>query len=287
MIPAPFDHVRPDSLGAAVAALAADEDAKALAGGQSLVPLLRFRLAAPSTVVDLSGVDGLRGVADDGDALRIGALTTHHEVARDPLVAEHCALLAMAARTVADPAVRHRGTLGGSLAHADPAADLPAAALALGAEMEVEGPDGARTVPAPEFFADYLTTALEPGEVLAAVRVPKLTGWGFHYEKFTRTAQAWAVVGVAAAVRREDGAVAEARVGLANMAPVPVRAGEAERACGGAAGAEDLRAAGALAQGAGSPPSDLNGGADYRRHLAGVLAGRALARAAGMEAVQA
>ncbi|WP_017558106.1 FAD binding domain-containing protein [Nocardiopsis baichengensis] len=277
MIPAPFAYLRPDTLGAAVAALAADEEAKALAGGQSLIPLLRFRLAAPTTVVDLSGAEGLRGVREEGGAVRIGALTTHHEVARDPLVAEHCALLAMAARTVADPAVRHRGTLGGSLAHADPAADLPAAALALDAEMEVEGPDGARTVPAAEFFSDYLTTALEPGEVLAAVRVPKRTGWSFHYEKFSRTAQAWAIVGVAAAVRHRDGRVAEARIALANMGTVPVRAHEAEQACRDASGPEELRGAGALAGRAGSPPGDLHGGADYRRHLAGVLAGRALA----------
>ncbi len=179
MIPAQFDYVRAGSVDEAVAALAAGgDDAKVLAGGQSLIPLLRLRLSYPDVVVDVGRVEEMRGVRDDGDHLVIGAMTTHHDVIRDPLVKEHAGLIAEATATVADPAVRHRGTFGGALSHADPAGDLPAVALALDAELVIAGSGGRRTVPASEFFVDYLQTAVEPDEVLVEVRVPKLDRLG-------------------------------------------------------------------------------------------------------------
>ena len=284
MIPAKFEYVRPATVGDAVRALAdGGEDAKVIAGGQSLMPLLRLRLAFPDLLVDVGGLDELRGVTDAGDSLVIGARTTHHDVIRDPLIAQHCGLLAEAAGMVADPAVRHRGTLGGSLAHADPAGDLPAVAVALGATFLVRGPGGEREVAAGDFFVDYLTTSLQPGEILTGIRVPKLgDGWGYRYEKFHRTAQAWATVGVAALVRRSNGSVAEARIGLTNMGPTPLRATAAESAAAGAEASRDaLRAAAASADEGTNPPGDLHGAPDYRRHLARVLTGRALAAAAG------
>jgi aerobic carbon-monoxide dehydrogenase medium subunit len=284
MIPAKFDYVKPTSVGEAVQALASGgEDAKVIAGGQSLLPLLRLRLSYPSLLVDVGALDELRGVADVGDELLIGARTTHHQLVHDPLVGEHCGILAEAAATVADPAVRHRGTLGGSLAHGDPAGDLPAVAVALGATMVARGPGGERTIAASDFFMDYLTTALRPDEILTGVRVPKLGGgWGYRYEKFHRTAQAWAIVGVAALARRSNGHVAEARVGLTNMGSVPVRASAVEAAAAGAEATRDaLNAAAASAADGTEPPADLHGAPDYRRHLARVLTGRALAAAAG------
>jgi carbon-monoxide dehydrogenase medium subunit len=285
MIPAKFDYVRPSSLDDAVSALASGgEDAKVIAGGQSLLPLLRLRFSYPSVLVDVGGLDALRGVRDLGDSLEIGALTTHYELTRNPLIAAHCGLLAQAAGTIADPAVRHRGTIGGALAHADPAGDLPAVVTALDATLVATGPGGGeRTLTPDEFFTDYLTTALAPGEILTAIRVPKLDGWGYRYEKFHVTAQAWAIVGVAAVARRSDGHVAEARVGLTNMGSVPVRAHAVEAAASGAeASAAALAAAAASADEGTNPPTDLRGAADYRRHLARVLTGRALAAAAGV-----
>jgi len=284
MIPAKFDYVRPGSLDEAVAALAGGgDDAKVIAGGQSLLPLLRLRLASPELLVDLAGLEELRGVTDTGDALLIGARTTHYQLINDPLVAAHCGLLAQAARTVADPAVRHRGTLGGALAHADPAGDLPAVALALDATLIARGPGGEREIAADSFFAGYLTTSLQEGEILTAIRVPKLgPDWGYRYEKFHRTAQAWATVGVAALARRSNGIVAEARIGLTNMGQVPVRARAAESAAAGARATRDaLRAAAGHADEGTQPPGDLHGAPDYRRHLARVLTARALAAAAG------
>ena len=223
MIPAKFDYVRPSSLASAVQALAGGgEDAKVIAGGQSLLPLLRLRLAYPELLVDIGGLGGLAGVRDAGDELVIGAMTTHYSLIREPLIREHCGLIAETAATVADPAVRHRGTIGGSLAHADPAGDLPAVISALDATLVATGPGGDREITAADFFVDYLTTALDPAEILTAIRVPKLgPGWGFRYEKFQPTAQAWAIVGVAALARRENGHVAEARVGLTNMSHGP------------------------------------------------------------------
>jgi carbon-monoxide dehydrogenase medium subunit len=283
VIPASVDYVAPDSVAGVVSALAAaGEDAKLLAGGQSLLPVLRLRLAYPTMLVDLGKVAELRGVREDNGSLVIGAMTRHCDVINDPLIAAHAPLIAAATRTVADPAIRHRGTFGGSLSHADPAGDLPAVALALDAAFVIEGPGGRRTVPAADFFLDYLQTALSPDELLVEVHVPKLSGWGAHYEKFQRVAQAWAIVGVAAAVRVENGTIAEARVGLTNMGTVPVRARSVEAALVGVA--VDADAVGAATAGAAegtNPPSDLGGGADYRAHLATVLTRRAVLAAAG------
>jgi len=285
MIPGKFDYIRPSSLDEAVRALdEGGEDAKVIAGGQSLLPLLRLRLAYPELLVDVGGLGDLRGVRDEGDSLLIGALTTHDEVVHDPLITGHCGLLAEAAGMVADPAVRHRGTLGGSLAHADPAADLPAVVVALDATMIVRGPGGDRSIGAAEFFDDYLTTTMAANEILTGIRVPKLgPGWGYRYEKFHRTAQAWAIVGVAAIARRSNGQVEQARIGMANMGPVPVRARAAEAAAAGAdASREALRSAAERADEGTRPPADLHGAADYRRHLARVLTARALAVASGV-----
>jgi carbon-monoxide dehydrogenase medium subunit len=285
MIPAKFDYVRPGSVAEAVSALAnGGDDAKVIAGGQSLLPLLRLRLSYPELLVDVGGLDEMRGVTDVGDELLIGAGTTNYQLVHDPLIAAHCGLLAQAASTVADPAVRHRATFGGALAHCDAAGDLPAVALALDAVMIARGPDDEREIPAAEFFVDYLTSSLRPDEILTAIRIPKLgPDWGFRYEKFHRTAQAWATVGVAALVRRSNGSVAEARIGLTNMGSVPVRAAAAERAAVGVEASRDaLQAAAAHAAEGTNPPADLHGAPDYRRHLARVLTGRALAAAAGI-----
>ena len=284
MIPAKFDYVRPDTVGEAVQALAgAGDEGKVIAGGQSLLPLLRLRLAYPELLVDTGGLAELQGVSDAGDSLLIGAGTTHYQVTRDPLIAAHCGLLAQTAALIADPAVRHRGTIGGALAHADPAGDLPAVVTALDATLVAAGPSGTRSISPADFFTDYLTTSLAPGEILTAIRVPKLDGWGYRYEKFHVTAQAWAIVGVAAVARRDNGHVGAARVGLTNMGSVPVRAHAVEEAAtGAAASAAGLAAAAARADEGANPPSDLRGAADYRRHLARVLTGRALAAAAGV-----
>jgi carbon-monoxide dehydrogenase medium subunit len=284
VIPAAFDYVAPTTVDDAVRALSeAGEDAKVIAGGQSLMPVLRMRLAAPSVLIDLGRVAELRGIREDGDSLVIGAMATHYDVQRDALVREHASLLAEATDQVADPQVRHRGTFGGSLAHADPAGDLPAVALALDAEMVLRGMDGSRTVPAAEFFTDFFTTALRPTEILVEIRLPKTTGWSAHYEKFNRVAQAWSIVAVAAAVRVDGGNIAEARVGLTNMSSVPIRATAVEQALvGQPATAESIRAAAAHASDGTSPPSDGNADAAYRQHLAQVLTSRAVAAAAGV-----
>jgi len=284
MIPAAFDYARPGSIAEAVSALgAAGEDGKVLAGGQSLIPVLRLRMAYPSVLVDVGRIPELQGVRDDGDAIVIGAMTTHHAVMHDELVRQHAPLIAQATATVADPQVRHRGTFGGALSHADPAGDLGAVALALGAEFVASGPGGERRIAAADFFVDYLTTALSPDEILTAIRVPKLgAGWTSHYEKFNRVAQAWSIVGVAALVRRDNGAIAEARVALTNMGPTPLRASAVEQSLAGAdASAEGITAAAAHAAEGTSAPSDLSGNADYREHLARVLTARAVRTAAG------
>ncbi len=282
MIPAPFDYVKAGTVDEAVAALVAGGDeAKVLGGGQSLMPVLRLRLNAPSVVVDVSEVDEMRQVVDEGPTLLIGASVTTYEVMHDALVTQHVPLLAQAAGMVADPAIRHRGTFGGSVAHADPAGDLPTVAAALDCEMVVAGPGGRRTVAAKDFFVDYFTTALAHDEVLVAVRVPKLgDGWGFDYQKFHRTAQAWAIVGVAAAVRRENGSIVEARVALTNMGATPVRASSVEAALVGAASADAIAVAAASAADGTAPTTDLHADAEYRAHLARVLTRRAVANAA-------
>ncbi|MFE0256824.1 FAD binding domain-containing protein [Streptomyces sp. NPDC059010] len=283
MIPPAFDYARPTSVADAVRALAeGGEDAKVLAGGQSLLPLLRMRLAFPELLVDVGRVPELRGVREDDGTLVIGAMTTHHQVIHDPLVRRHAGLLAAATATVADPAVRHRGTLGGSLAHADPAGDLPAVVLALDGELVAVGPGGRRVIPAREFFVDYLQTALAPDELLVEVRVPKADGWGFKYEKFHRVAQAWPIVGVAALVRRDDGHVAEARVGLSNMGATPLRAFAAEEALAGASDPDAVARAAQEAADGTRPSQDTSASPGYRAHLARVLTKRAVLAAAGM-----
>jgi len=282
MIPAQFDYHAPTSVEEALQLLRDSEDAKVLAGGQSLIPVLRLRLAAPATIIDLGRIDALSGVRADGEAIVIGAMTPHHEVADHPLVREHALLLALATGTVADPQVRHRGTFGGALVHADPAGDLLAPALALGAQMVIQGGAGSRTVDASDFFQDLFTTAVGEDELLTEVRVPKHTGWGAQYEKFTRVAQQWSIVAVAATVRVEGGTIAEARVALTNMGSTPVRATAVEQALVGSAPTQEaVRAAAASAAEGTQPPSDTNGDADYRRHLATVLTARAVLAATG------
>ncbi len=283
MIPAKFEYVRPTSVEEAVQALQqGGEDAKILAGGQSLLPVLRLRMAAPSVVIDLGGIPELRRIAEDGDRIAIGAMAAHHDVMRDETVNQHVKLLAQATETVADPQVRHRGTLGGALAHADPAGDLGATALALDAEFVILGPGGTRLVTAAEFFQDYFTTAIGEDEILTQVRFPKYTGWKTHYEKFNRTAQAWSMVAIAVALKVDGGTISEARIGLTNMGNVPIRATGVEQALVGQAAGPDVAKAAAdhVTEGT-SAPSDADAAADYREHLAKVLTGRAVLTAAG------
>jgi carbon-monoxide dehydrogenase medium subunit len=284
MIPSAFDYAAPATVAEALGLLAdAGDDVKLLAGGQSLIPVMKLRLADPAMVVDLGRIGELSGVRDDGDALLIGAMTTHHQIATDPLIAAHVPLLAKAAATVADPQVRHRGTFGGALVHADPAGDLPAPVLAADATFILAGPNGERRVAAADFFQGYFTTAVDDGEILTHIRVPKYTSWGAHYEKFTRVAQQWSIVAVAAMVRVEGGTIAEARIGLTNMASTPLRATAAEQALAGAPlTREAIAAASAHAAEGTDPASDLNGDAAYRRHLAEVLTKRAVIAAAGL-----
>ncbi len=283
MIPAQFEYVAPSTLEEALTALAeAGEDAKVLAGGQSLLPVLRMRLNAPSVVIDLGRVEALRGIREDGDALVVGAMTTHSEVVESALVRANALVVTKAVEQLADPQVRHRGTFGGALAHADPAGDLGAPALALGAQFVIAGPGGSRTVEADDFFVDLFETAIGEGEILTEVRIPKRAGWGGHYEKFVRVAHQWPIVAVAAAVKVDGGTIAEARVGLTNMGSTPLRARAVEDALvGSPATDEAVRAAAAAAAEGTNPPSDLNGDADYRRHLATVLTRRAVLAAAG------
>jgi carbon-monoxide dehydrogenase medium subunit len=283
LIPAPFDYHAPTSVEEAVRLLGSSgDDVKVLAGGQSLLPVLKLRLAAPEVVVDLGRIASLVGVREEGDQLAIGAMTPHADMETDPLVAQHTALLARASQTVADPQVRHRGTFGGALVHADPAGDMPAPALAMDAEFVIAGPGGTRTVAASDFFVDLFTTAVGEGEILTEVRVPKFTGWGAHYEKFTRVAQQWSIVAVAAMVRTEGGAIAEARVALTNMGAVPIRAHAVERALVGVAVEEGAigAAMASITEGT-DPPTDTNGDGVYRSHIAGVLGRRAVLAAAG------
>ena len=282
MIPAAFDYVAPTSVEDALAALAEHgDDAKIIAGGQSLLPVLRMRLNAPETVIDLGRIDSLRGIREDGDALVVGAMTTHHDVLTSDAVKEHAAVIHHAVSELADAQIRHRGTFGGALAHADPAGDMGAPALALGAEFVIAGSGGTRTVPASEFFVDLFETAIGDDEILTEVRIPKHTGWGAAYEKFVRIKHQWPIVAVAATVRVDGGTIAEARVGLTNMGSTPLRATAVEEALVGAEATEEgVQAAAAKAADGTNPPADLNGDADYRRHLATVLTRRAVLKAA-------
>ena len=278
MIPAKFDYARPSSVDEAVQALAnGGDDPKVIAGGQSFIPVLRLRLAAPSTVVDIGAIDELKQVSDEGDKIKIGSMVTHAEVLENDLITSNVPLLREITETVADRQVRHRGTLGGALAHADPAGDLGSAAVALEAEFEIAGADGRRTVAAADFFEDYLTTAIGEGEVLVSVSFPKTGDWKCHYQKFNRMAQAWATVGVAVALKVDGDTITEARVGLTNMGSVPLRASGVESALAGQpATAESFAAAAEHAAEGTSPTDDLSAKADYREHLAKVLTRRAL-----------
>ncbi len=283
MIPTQFDYLAPTSVEEALAALAEHgDDAKILAGGQSLLPVLRMRLNAPEVVIDLNRIDSLRGIRDDGDAIVIGAMTLHSVVEHDPLVAEHANLIHQAVEHLADVQIRHRGTFGGALAHADPAGDLGAPALALGAQFVIQGPNGTRTVDADDFFVDLFETAIGDDEILTEVRVPKHTGWGAHYEKFVRVAHQWPIVAIAATVKTDGGTITEARVGMTNMGSTPLRARSVEAALTGQPATDEaVRAAAASAAEGANPPSDLNGDSAYRSHLATVLTRRAVLAAAG------
>jgi carbon-monoxide dehydrogenase medium subunit len=283
VIPAQFDYMAPATLEEALNALSQHgDDAKVIAGGQSLLPVLRMRLNAPEMVIDLGKIQELRGIRDDGDAIVIGAMTPHAVVGSDPLVGEHAALISKAVEHLADAQIRHRGTFGGALAHADPAGDLGAPVLALGAEFVIAGPGGVHTVSADDFFVDLFETAIGEDELLTEVRIPKHTGWGAHYEKFVRVAHQWPIVAVAATVQTNGGTISEARVGLTNMGSTPLRARGVEEALAGPpATADAVRTASERATEGTNPPSDLNGDAEYRRHLAGVLTRRAVLNAAG------
>ncbi|HNM97860.1 MAG TPA: xanthine dehydrogenase family protein subunit M [Marmoricola sp.] len=283
MIPAQFDYAAPTSVDEALALLGEHgDDAKLIAGGQSLLPVLRMRLNAPEMVIDLSRIDALKGISDAGDHLAIGALTRHCDIATDDLVDQHATLLAKAVRQVADNQVRHLGTIGGAVAHADPAGDYGAPLRALGASFVIAGPSGSRTVGADEFFLDLFETAMGEDEILTEIHVPKHTGWGAEYLKFVRVAQQWPIVAVGAMVRCSGNVIDEARVGLTNMGSTPMRARATEAALVGVTATEDgVRAACELAADDTSPPSDLNGDSDYRKHLARVLTRRAVLKAAG------
>ncbi|MBM3672448.1 MAG: xanthine dehydrogenase family protein subunit M [Actinobacteria bacterium] len=273
MIPAPFEYVRAASADEALAALAEHgDDAKLLAGGMSLLPLMKLRLSTPTVLVDVGRISDLAHITDAGDHLAIGALTRHRELETSDLLAKECNVLRSVAAEVGDNQVRHRGTIGGSTAHGDPASDLPAVLLALDATLVARGPNGERTIAASEFFQGFLETVLAPDELLTEIRVPKTGPTGFSYQKFNRRAQDWAIVG-ALAIRNGT-----TRVALVNMGATPVRAQAVEAALAGGATAHD--AAAHAAEGT-EPPSDLNAGPEYREHLARVLVRRAL-EAAGV-----
>lgn len=282
MIPAAFEYAAPTSVQEALQALADADDAKVLAGGQSLLPILRMRLNAPETVIDLGRIDALKGIRDDGDAVVIGAMTAYSDVVKDPLVSEHAGLLVDAVKEIADPQIRHRGTVGGAAVHADPAGDVGAPLLALDAEFVIAGSGGERTVAGADLFQDLFETAVGEDELLTAIRIPKHTGWGSCYEKFVRVSHQWSIVAVAATVTVDGGAIAEARVGLTNMGATPLRATAVEAALAGCAVDEKAigEAVAGVAEGT-NPPSDLNGDSDYRKHIATVLTRRAVLAAAG------
>ncbi len=282
MIPATFGYTRASTIDDAVAALASSDDAKVLGGGQSLLPVLRLRLNAPELVVDCSGIDEIKSIDGSGDRVVIGSGATHHAVMNDPAVTSSVPLLAQATATVADPQIRHRGTVGGALAHADPRADQPPVALALDAEFTIAGPGGRRTVPAAEFFVGPFETAVGEDELLVSASFPKYDGWGSHYEKFNRTAQAWSIVGVGAAVRMDSGSIAEVRIGLANVGGTPMRASATEQALVGASSMAEIEAACAQAADGLEPFADEDADVEFRKHLVTVLTKRAVATAAGI-----
>jgi len=280
VIPAEFDYVAAESVDEAVRHLDENgEDAKLLAGGHSLLPLMKLRLAAPTLLVDLRRVPGLHGVSRANGEWVVGAMTPHAVLERTP----EMGLIAQVAGSIADPQVRHRGTVGGSLAHGDPASDLPALLLATDGSVTARSAGGERTIPAAELFQDYLTTSLEHGEVVTEVRFGALDGYGFAYEKFNRRQEDWAMVAVCAQVKATDGVCEDVRIGLTHMASTPLRGTAVEDALRGQPlSAEAIRAAADLAAEGTEPPGDLNASPDYKRHLARVLCRRALMEAAGV-----
>lgn len=272
MIPVAFDYERVDSAAAALALLAEHGDeAKLLAGGHSLLPMMKLRLAYPSVLVDIGRIEDLNYVRDAGDHLAIGALTKHRAIEINPLVTEHAPLLAHATSQVGDPQVRHRGTIGGSLAHADAAADHPATLLAVGGSVVVTGPNGERVIPATELFTGFLESSIEPTEMITEIRVPKHTGSGWSFQKFNRRAQDWATVGVSA--QRVNGS---AQIALVNMHTTPIRATAVEEALASGASAADAAEQAHIGM---EPSSDLNASVEFRQHLARVLVKRALLEA--------
>ena len=266
MFPSSFEYVRASSVAEAIALLGDNEDAKLLAGGHSLLPLMKLRLASPATLIDIGRLSELSFIEDRGDYVAVGALTRHRDLETSAVLAASVPMLAHVASLVGDPSVRHRGTIGGSVAHGDAASDLPAAVLALDATIVARGRSGERTIAAANFFKGFLETDLRDGEVLTEIRVPKTHG-GWSYQKFNRRAQDWAIVGVAAV---QNGST---KISLVNMGSVPLRATASETAL--ISGASISEAAALAAEGL-DPPSDLNASADYRRHLATVLVKRAL-----------
>jgi len=281
VIPAAFDYERAESADHAVELLGQHgEDAKLLAGGHSLLPLMKLRLARPSVLIDIDRLSDLAYIREDGDHVEIGALTRIHDIAGSDVLAQHNLLLAAAAGEVGDPQVRHRATIGGAVAHGDPASDPPAVLLTLDADLVIKGAAGTRTVGASDFFRSIFETALDPTEMLTAIRVPKLGGAGWSYQKFHRRALDWAIVGVAAVTWRDDGHVSKATVGLTNMGSTPLRASGVEQAIASSDGSADsLREAASHAAEGTNPPSDTNASAEYRGELSKVLVRRALEEA--------
>ena len=281
MIPPEFEYTAPESLEDALRALAeGGEDAKALAGGHSLLPLMKLRLAAPTLLVDLRKVPGLRGVQREDSTWRVGPMTRHADLQDNA----DLGVVAEAASLIADQQVRNRGTIGGSLAHGDPASDLPTVFLALEGRVTItEQGGGTREVAAADMFQDYLTTAVGPGEILTEIRLPAMDGWGHGYQKFNRRAEDWAMVGVVALVKKAgDGSCEDVRIGLTHMASTPVRGTAAEQALRGKGlDAQSIAAAAEQAAEGTDPPGDLNATPDYKRHLARVLTKRALRAACG------
>jgi aerobic carbon-monoxide dehydrogenase medium subunit len=280
VIPAEFDYHRAQSVDDAAAALAAGgSEAKLIAGGHSLVPLMKLRLAAPTLLVDIGRLEELRGVERANGGWAIGGGTRHADLQdRDDL-----GVVARAAASIADQQVRNRGTIGGSLAHGDPASDLPGVLLASEGEVRAKGSGGERTIAASELFRDYLTTSLAQDEVITSIRLPSFEDWGWGYEKYARRAEDWAMVGVCALVKGSGGECEDVRIGLTNMGSTPLRAGAAEDSLrGGPLDSERIAAAADLAADGTDPPGDLNATADYKRHLARVLTRRALTQAAGI-----
>ncbi len=280
MIPASFDYEVATSVDHATSLLEqGGEDAKLLAGGHSLLPLMKLRLARPSLLVDIGHLSDLSYITEVKDHISVGALTRHHDLEHSSLLKEQCPILAHTAGLVGDPQVRHRGTIGGSVVHGDPASDLPTVLLALEAELVLKGRKGERTVPAAQFFKGVFETEIEHDELLTEIRVPRLKSkHGWSYLKFNRRAQDWAIVAVAVVLDRSDGKIDAAKIGLTNMGSTPLRAGAAESALAGA-GSDSVAGAAKLAADGTNPPSDTNASAEYRRHLAQVLTRRAVLEA--------